>query len=735
MHLKYFSLATLFPLIFTLTAPILAAPPLPIRESEYSEFEKLWINQTNWVPQVQQDEFNQQTSGVAAAEAPAIEAFWIGTPQWMSGVNNSFEAFGGSMAKGIDFYGSNIQPNQYIPVEIKFDTVTANWTLCQTFRRYGYNSAGVGTFPGSAWDISDSLNPRRLNLCFVEFDSIPAPDFKWNPGNNAVGKYEFLFIMNSSYDGTGATYSGYNILNDDPDVLYAWWPRVADGRTFFETPTASLIIKTFIGLSVAAYENEAILDWSNPGNPPANFKLYWGNTNPPTNLLATLAPTSRGYLHTNLTKNLNYYYQIKSYNASSVEINNSIVKVGTTTERANQMNVVGHWDGRGNNYGACWGWTNPLTGREYGLICIRMGTAGVSIIDLDTIPQVEVGFIPGASSNADVKEVRVWDHYAVVISEGASTKIVDIGDPYHPIVLSTITGGRHCCMVDSHFVYLSGGSGPGLAIWSIANPAAPQLLDQYNPDYYHDYAIHNNTVAAFRIYGGGIDLLDVTDKTNIQLINTFNYPGSGAHNGAFTENGNYLFVGDEIGSSGNWTRAFNVANPNNVSYVADLIVPGATVVHNCYIKGNYLVISHYSDGVRIWNVANPAIPFEVGYFDTYPIAGAGYEGCWHNYPYFPSGKIVASDMTYGLYTLTSPLLPPDPGCCVGNRGDFNGDGGFSTNVLDLTFAVDRIFRGGAAPACAEEGDINGDGTVCNVLDLTFIVNLIFRGGVQPSACP
>ncbi len=718
-------------LLFILTATVQAAPPLPSRAGSYSEFEKYFIEQTGWAAETMQDS-NQQTSGVSE-EAPAIEAVWIGTPQWMSGVNNSYEAFGGSLAKGIDFFGSSIQPNQYAPVEIKFDTVSANWTLCQTFRRYGFNSAGVGTFPGSAWDMSDSTSPRRLNLCFVEFDTLPAPDFKWNPDGSARGKYEFLFVMNSSYDGTGTTYAGINILINDPDVLYAWWPRVATGRTFFETPTASLYIKAFIKLIVAAYETDVLLNWVNPGGPPAYFKLYWGNSNPPVNLLGTLSGTTAGYIHSNLTKDLNYYYQLKSYNSSNLEINNSLVILGTTSELSTQMNIVGHWDGRGNSYGACWGYTDKTTGREYGLICAR--DVGVSIIDLDTVPQMEVGFIPGGN---DTKEVRVWDHYAVVISENASTKIVDIIDPANPVVRSTIPGGRHCCMVDSFYVYLSGGSGGGgiggLAIWSIANPSSPQLMDEYNPFYYHDYAIHNNTLAAFGIDGQGIDLLDVTNKSNIQLIDNFNYPLSGAHNGAFTEDGNYLFVGDEIGAAGNWTRAFNVSDPHNVSYVQDLIVNALTPVHNCYIKGDYLVISHYTEGVRIWNVANPGAAFEVAHFDTYPVPGEGYKGCWHNYPYFKSGRIIASDMTYGLMVLTSPFLPPDPGCCVGNRGDMDGNGSVTATILDLNFAVNKIFRGGPAPSCDEEGDVNGDGNVCTILDLNFLVNKIFRSGAEPPPC-
>ena len=72
-------------------------------------------------------------------------------------------------------------------------------------------------------------------------------------------------------------------------------------------------------------------------------------------------------------------------------------------------------------------------------------------------------------------------------------------------------------------------------------------------------------------------------------------------------------------------------------------------------------------------------------------------------------------------------------CCVGNRGDLNGDGD-DANILDLTFAVDRIFRGGSASLCPEEGDANGDSDPTNILDLTFLVDRIFRGGPPPGSC-
>jgi hypothetical protein len=71
--------------------------------------------------------------------------------------------------------------------------------------------------------------------------------------------------------------------------------------------------------------------------------------------------------------------------------------------------------------------------------------------------------------------------------------------------------------------------------------------------------------------------------------------------------------------------------------------------------------------------------------------------------------------------------------CGGIRGDVNGDGK-DANILDLTYAVDRIFRGGPVAVCGMEGDVNADGVSTNILDLTYLVDRIFRGGPAPGTC-
>jgi hypothetical protein len=73
-------------------------------------------------------------------------------------------------------------------------------------------------------------------------------------------------------------------------------------------------------------------------------------------------------------------------------------------------------------------------------------------------------------------------------------------------------------------------------------------------------------------------------------------------------------------------------------------------------------------------------------------------------------------------------------CCVGVRGDIDNNGVDAT-VLDLTYMINDIFRGGADPVCPGEADLDNDGAPSTVLDLTFLINRIYRGGPLTPLCP
>ncbi|MCH7690341.1 MAG: hypothetical protein IIA17_04765 [candidate division Zixibacteria bacterium] len=94
------------------------------------------------------------------------------------------------------------------------------------------------------------------------------------------------------------------------------------------------------------------------------------------------------------------------------------------------------------------------------------------------------------------------------------------------------------------------------------------------------------------------------------------------------------------------------------------------------------------------------------------------------------------------YTSGPPAIPDWSGphcytivvsCCLGGRGDLNNDGRDAT-ILDLTYLVDILFRGGESASCDVEADLNGDDVIANILDLTYLVDFIFRGGPAPNPC-
>lgn len=63
-------------------------------------------------------------------------------------------------------------------------------------------------------------------------------------------------------------------------------------------------------------------------------------------------------------------------------------------------------------------------------------------------------------------------------------------------------------------------------------------------------------------------------------------------------------------------------------------------------------------------------------------------------------------------------------------GDFDGNG-ILQNIIDLTYWVDFVFRGGPPSPDLRAADLDGNGTIQNIVELTYMVDYIFRGGPPP----
>ena len=71
--------------------------------------------------------------------------------------------------------------------------------------------------------------------------------------------------------------------------------------------------------------------------------------------------------------------------------------------------------------------------------------------------------------------------------------------------------------------------------------------------------------------------------------------------------------------------------------------------------------------------------------------------------------------------------PCSTGCCD-MAGDANNSG--NINILDVTYIINYLYKGGVTPVCIDEADANGSNTL-NILDVTHIINFLYKGGPEP----
>jgi choice-of-anchor B domain-containing protein len=322
-----------------------------------------------------------------------------------------------------------------------------------------------------------------------------------------------------------------------------------------------------------------------------------------------------------------------------------------------------------NAYADIWGY--EADGREYALIGV---TGGTSIIDVtDPAIPLEVEFISGPTAPPyEWRDIKTHLNYAYVVTEGTGfgqgLQIIDLSNlPTSASLVNTVAtwfSRAHNIFIDNGYAYVIGtGGGGGMHILDLSDPVNPVQTAYYTAsDYIHDVYVWDDTVVVCA--ADSYDLVDVSDKNNPQLISISSpLPGIYAHSGWMTEDKRYFIAAEEFN-----VRDLIVFDLQDRS-TWDLVVPswqmsGDSPIHNIFVLGNYAHISYYKDGYVVLNISDPTVPTFAGQYDTYPGNGGTYDGAWGCYPYLPSGNVLISDMSTGLYVL-----------------DFLGDNTTSTNDI------------------------------------------------------
>jgi hypothetical protein len=185
----------------------------------------------------------------------------------------------------------------------------------------------------------------------------------------------------------------------------------------------------------------------------------------------------------------------------------------------------------------------------------------------------------------------------------------------------------------------------------------------------------------------GAIVLDMTDPNHVAFIGRTVYPAGSegdTHSAVPNGQGSLLVTTDEDfspsetiaaglpkepGDTWGYARIWSLANPASPLRLADVATPhsltnktdGFYSVHNPQVIGDRLYLSWYSDGLRVYDIANPARPHEVAFFRPQPTLDptgvfAEFGAGTHPIPFVwgvhvTGGLTYLSDINYGLYVV------------------------------------------------------------------------------------
>lgn len=327
-----------------------------------------------------------------------------------------------------------------------------------------------------------------------------------------------------------------------------------------------------------------------------------------------------------------------------------------------------------------WGWTDPLTGKEYALIGTTTGSAFVDLSD-PTNP-ILLGRLPTATVNSSWRDIKVYNNHAFVVSEASGhgmqvfdlTRLRNVQNPPETFSADAAYnefGNAHNIVIneDSGFAYVVGSNtfdgGPHFI--NIQTPTNPLAAGGYaNDSYSHDAQVilyngpdtdHTGKELLIGSNENEVVIVDVSDKNNPSQISNIDYSNIGyTHQGWFTDDMTYFLLGDEIDEinfGGNSrTLVFDFTDLDNPIFHLEYLGPTTAIDHNGYVVGNTFYIANYTAGIRAVDISNisSGVMVETGFIDTFPSNdNTAFNGAWNIYPFFPSGNILVSDIEGGMF--------------------------------------------------------------------------------------
>ncbi|MES2559465.1 MAG: choice-of-anchor B family protein [Bacteroidota bacterium] len=318
------------------------------------------------------------------------------------------------------------------------------------------------------------------------------------------------------------------------------------------------------------------------------------------------------------------------------------------------------------------GWKDTVKNREY---MIAGSTDSIYFFDVTTpLLMKKCDVEAGRSRNAINRDFEIYDHYVYCVSDRTSPlgslEIFDLQylpDSVHKVYDSdTFSINTHTIFIEpaSQRMYLCGNihkpaGSWSMGIFSLANPEEPAFLGELDKSkgcgYTHEVFVKRDT-AYCSCGNSGLFIYDLRNPQQTVLLGSIvaPYPGNGYNHSSWLDStGKYLMFTDE--NQGSPIKVYDISTIHAPDLVSYFNSNTSALPHNAYWKGRFAYASSYEDGVYVYDMQNPAAPTIAAFYDTYPQNAAGvyngFHGCWGVWPFLPSGLILASDISEGLFVL------------------------------------------------------------------------------------
>ncbi len=263
---------------------------------------------------------------------------------------------------------------------------------------------------------------------------------------------------------------------------------------------------------------------------------------------------------------------------------------------------------------------------------IADGDSGLCVIDIkDETASVIVG---GCDTPGNAEDVAISGdgNYAVIVDGGSSLQVIDVSDKTGPVIVGSrdilsgyakdvaISGDGNYAFIaaDVNFPLLVDGVS-SLQVIDISDKTKPVIVG--NCDTSGDaeglaistdgnYAFMAGRDTAFIFEGGGLQVINISEKIEPVIVGRCDTSSSYAKGVAISGDGNYAFIAD-----GGGLQAINIDNKSELVIIGSCDTPGDAAGVTISGDGNYAFIADGGD-LQVVNISNKIEPVIVGRCDT-----------------------------------------------------------------------------------------------------------------------